>query len=63
MTWITSGWPTIRPEPRAGASAGMAFIGKMDCLAPGYDGFRAAFRKETKRGADEAKPSQARHGL
>ena len=59
---LTSGLPTIRPEPRAGTSAGWAFQGQVDCLAPGYDGFRAAFQKETKRRADEAQPGTLRRG-
>ena len=63
LMWITSGMPTIRPEPRAGTSAGRAFTGKMDCSATGYDGFRAAFQWEMKCGADEAKLGKVRRGL
>jgi len=63
MRWRgpTSEWPTIRPEPRAGTVAGRAFKGKVDCLAPGYNGLRAAFQREMKCGADEAQPGQGRH--
>jgi len=59
----TSESPTIRPEPRAGASAGRAFRGKVDCLAPGYDGFRAAFQWEMKCRSDEPKSGQVQRGL
>ncbi len=58
-TQVTSESPT-RPEPRAGTSPGRAFQGQVDCLAPGYDGFRAAFQKETKRRVDEAQARKVR---
>ncbi|SPF35659.1 hypothetical protein SBA1_1410001 [Candidatus Sulfotelmatobacter kueseliae] len=52
-----------RPQPPRAASAAEPLKGKVDCLAPGYNGFRALFQWETNRSADEAKPGQARRGL
>jgi hypothetical protein len=48
---------------RGWASTGRAFKGKVNCLASGYNGLRAAFQLETERRAGEAHPSQVRRGL
>jgi hypothetical protein len=61
VAWITSGLQ-IRPERRVGTSAGCAFQSQVDCLAPGYDGFRAALQWEMKCSADEAQPGKVRRG-
>ena len=48
----------------AGASFAVdLFIGIVDCLAPGCNGFRAAFQWEMKCTADEAQPGKVRRGL
>ena len=61
VAWITSGL-LARPEPRVGTSAGWAFQRQVDCLASGYDGFRAALQWEVKCSANEAQPGGVRRG-
>ncbi len=69
------GWAIIGPLPAANFRmaddtpgftsrhiGGWAFQGQVDCLPPGYNGFRAVFQEETKRRADEAQPGKVRRG-
>jgi len=46
-----------------GTSAVSRYTGKMNCLAPGCNGFRAAFQWEMKCRADEPKSGKVRRGL